>query len=165
MDDFIFFISFLTVNSHSAQQLPITTKYNLGKSEKNPEVFDNHHSFTNNEIQPMYIYLFVGLGVVFVLFMVIMTIELYRKVKNAKGEIVFEQPRNDTRLRGESSNQFNGTLCNTSFRQSKGSRWHPSVDIAYANINEVLELQANNDSNETSNGRPWRFPLRQSHNI
>lgn len=49
----------------------------------------------------MYIYLFVGLIIVFVLFMVIMFIELYRKVKFAKGEIVIEQPCKETRLRGE----------------------------------------------------------------
>ena len=106
----------------------------------------------------MYIYSFVGLGVVFVLFMVIMIIELYRKVKFGKGEIIIEQPCNGTRLRGESSNQFNGTICNTSSKQSKGSRLHPSVDIEYAEINEVVEMQANINSNVTTNGR-------QSHNI
>ena len=91
----------------------------------------------------MYIYLLVGLGVVFVLFMVIMIIELYRKVKFAKGEIVIEHPCNETSLRGESSNQFSGTLCNTSSTQSKGSRLHPSVDIEYAVINEVAEMRTN----------------------
>ena len=101
----------------------------------------------------MYIYSFVGLGVAFVLFMVIMIIELYRKVKFAKGENVIEQPCNDTTLRGESSNQFNGTLCNTSTKQSKGSRLHPSVDIEYAEINEVVENQSNNNSYVTTNGR------------
>lgn len=165
MDVFIFFISFLLGNSHSAQQPTITTKYNLRQSEKNPVVFDNHQSVTKNEIQPMYIYMFVGLGVVFVLFMVIMIIELYKKVKFAKGEIVIDQPRNETRLRGESSNQFNGTLCNTSSRQSKGSRSHPSVDIEYAEINEVVEMQANNNSNVNTNRGPGRIQLRQSHNI
>ena len=155
----MFYISCLTGNSHTAQQLPITTKYNLRQSEKNPVVFDNHHSFTKSEIQPMYIYMFVGLGVVFVLFMVIMIIEIYRKNKFAKGEIVIEQPYNETRLRGESSNQFNGTFCNTSSRQDEGSRSHPSVDIEYAEINEVVEMQTNN-----INGRPGMAPLRQSHN-
>lgn len=148
---FIFYISFLTGNSHSAQHLQITTKYNLHQSEKNSEVFDNH-SFTKNEIQPMYIYLFVGLGVVLVLFMVIMIIELYRKVKFVKREIVIEQSYNETTLRGESSNQFNRTFCNTSSKQSKGSRPHPSVDIEYAEINEVVEMQANNNSYVTTNG-------------
>lgn len=113
----------------------------------------------------MYIYSFVGLGVAFVLFMVIMIIELYRKVKFAKGEIVIEQPCNGTRLRGESSNQFNWTLHSTSCRQSKGSRSHPSVDIEYAEINEVVEMQANDNSNVTTKGRPGKLPLRHSINI
>ena len=163
LDVFIFSISFLTGNSHTAQLLPITTKYYFRQSEKNPVVFDNHHSFTKNKIQPMYIYLLVGLGVAFVLFIVIMIIELYRKVKFGKGKIVIEQPCNDTSLRGESSNQSSGTLCKTSSRQSKGIRLHPSVDIEYAEINEFVEMQTNN-CNVTINGRPGMFSLRQLHN-
>lgn len=160
---FIFYISFLTGNSQTAQQPSITTKYYLRQSEKNQVLSDNHSSFTTNEIKPMYIYLFIGGGVVFVLFICIMIIELYRKVKFSKCEIVIEQPCIETRLLGESSNRLSGTLCNTSSRQFTGSRSHPSVDIEFAEMNEVVEIQTNN-CNVAINGRPGKYPLRKSHN-
>lgn len=123
------YISFVTEYFDTAQQLPITTKYYLRQSERNPVVFDNHDSFTRNEIRPMYIYLFVGLGIVFILLIFIMIIELYKRVKLAKGKMVIEQPCDETRLRGESSNS--GTHCNTRSRQFREECPHLLVDFEY----------------------------------
>ena len=160
---------FITGNSHTAQGLPNTTEYYSRQTWKNQVISDNHQSFTKNVIKPMHIYLFVGFGVGFILFIFIMIIELYRMFKVAKRKIIIEEPCDESRFRGESTNQFSGTLCKSSSRQSKRSRLHQSVDFEYAEINEVVEMQDKNNSNVTSNGRHGNskqklVPLRQSHN-
>lgn len=115
-------------------------------------MFDNHDSFTRNEIKPMYIYLFVGLGIVFILLIFIMIIELYKRVKLAKGKMVIEQPCDETRLRGESSN--NGTLCNSSSRQFREKRPHLLVDFENADIHGVVEMPNIHNSDVSANESP-----------
>ena len=108
-----------------------------------------------NDVQPMF--LLVGFGVVFSLFLIIVIMKLCDKTKSSKRKLVTEQPCDETTSRGESLNQLICRLfCNTGSKRTKGGSSYPSVDAEYADINEVVEMQAINNSYVTASENPGK---------
>lgn len=90
-------------------------------------------SLTKSKILPLY--LWVGVGVIFTLFLFIAIIELINKAISSKNKAEIVQRCDEN---GKSANQFHRTLAS----QNKGAPLHPPNDVEYAEVNEVAEMQA-----------------------
>lgn len=128
----------------TTKPLQTRTRENHSPSEKNA-TFIEDDSITKSKIQPMY--LWVGVGVILTLFLFIAITELFNKAISSKNKAKIVQRCDEN---GKSANQYRRTLTS----QNKEGPSHPPNDVEYAEVNEVAEMQATNSYKAISQERP-----------